>query len=489
YTQKDIREIVAYAAARQITVVPEIEMPGHSLAALAAYPELSCTGGPFAVRTKWGVEPDVYCAGNDRVFDALCEKAGIIRCPSLDDLIDTSLAFVAGRIPRGPRVGMSGFSGGAKGLFLDYANDEGLEVATFTPATTQKLRGYIDAGVSPENPLDTGAGIASLPQKFSEICRIVAADPNVDLITMQGSLPSLPGEKLDPTVFSEVAASVDKPVLVYGRMAQNVIEEGRKFQQEAGVPFIQGLPETVRALRALVRYGEALRRHPAQISPPRGKPENLSGHAFERLLASHGLLPPRSALARTPEEASAVAAGVGFPVAVKIVSPQASHKTEVGGVALGLADGAAVRGAAESMSRSLLARDPKAAIDGYLVQEMVSGLEMIIGVRADPQFGPFMIVGVGGVFVEALNDVAIRLLPVDESTAREMLSSLRAKALLGAFRGKPARDVGAVARAVAGLSALFLDHRPWLSDLEVNPLIVMAEGEGVRAVDVRAVPR
>ena len=428
-------------------------------------------------------------AGNDRVFDALCDKTGIIRCPSLDDLIDTSLAFVAGRIPKGRRVAMSGFSGGAKGLFLDYASDEGLDVTTFTPATSEKLRGLIDAGVSADNPLDTGAGIASQPKKFSDICKIVAADPNADLIAMQGSLPSLPGEQLDPTVFSEVVKSVDKPVIVYGRMAQNVTDEGRKFQQEAGVPFIQGLPETVRALRGLVRYGEALRRPVAPIPPVRGKAENLSGSSFDRLLASHGLVPPRSTLARTPEEAAAVAADIGFPVAVKIVSPQASHKTEVGGVALGLAEAAAVRTAAESMSRSLRARDPKAAIDGYLVQEMVSGLEMIIGVRADPQFGPFMIVGVGGVFVEALNDVAIRLLPVDEEIAREMLLSLRAKVLLGAFRGKPPRDVAAVARAVAGLSRLFLDHREWLSDLEVNPLIVLAEGEGVRAVDVRAVPR
>lgn len=428
-------------------------------------------------------------AGNDRVFDALCDKTGIIRCPSLDDLIDTGLAFVAGRIPKGARVAMSGFSGGAKGLFLDYASDEGLDVATFTPATSEKLRGLIDAGVSADNPLDTGAGIASQPKKFRDICKIVAADPNVDLIAMQGSLPSLPGEQLDPTVFSEVVESVDKPVIIYGRMAQNVTDEGRKFQQDAGVPFIQGLPETVRALRALVRYGEALRRPVAPIPAARGKAENLSGPSFERLLASHGLIPPRSTLARTPEEAAAVAVGIGFPVAVKIASPQASHKTEVGGVALGLTEAAAVRTAAESMSRSLRARDPKAAIDGYLVQEMVSGLEMIIGVRADPQFGPFMIVGVGGVFVEALNDVAIRLLPVDEEIAREMLLSLRAKSLLGAFRGKPPRDVAAVARAVAGLSRLFLDHREWLSDLEINPLIVLAEGEGVRAVDVRAVPR
>ena len=440
--------------------------------------------GKAAARSHTGA-----LAGNDRVFDALCEKTGIVRCPSLDDLIDTTLAFVAGRIPRGGRVAMAGFSGGAKGLFLDYAADEGLDVTAFTPETTAKLRGLIDAGVAAENPLDTGAGLASQQKKFSGICRIVAADPNVDLIAMQGSLPTLPSEQLDPTVFSDVANSVAKPLIVYGRMAQNVTEEGRKFQQEAGVPFIQGLPETVRALRALVRYGEALRRPVVPIRPARGRAENLSGPSLDRLLASHGLVPPKSTLARTPEEAAAVAAGIGFPVAVKIVSPQASHKTEVGGVALGLADAAAVRAAAQTMASSLRTRDSKAAIDGYLVQEMVSGLEMIIGVRADPQFGPFMIVGIGGVFVEALNDVAVRLLPVDEEIARDMLQSLRGKSLLGPFRGKPPRDTAAVAGAVAGLSRLFLDHREWLSDLEVNPLIVLAEGDGARAVDVRAVPR
>jgi succinyl-CoA synthetase beta subunit len=152
---------------------------------------------------------------------------------------------------------------------------------------------------------------------------------------------------------------------------------------------------------------------------------------------------------------------------------------------LGLADAAAVRAACETMARRLAARDPSAVIDGFLVQEMLSGLEMIVGVREDPQFGPFLAVGLGGVAVEAVRDVAIRLLPVDEALARQMISSLRGKALLGAFRGRPACDVDALARAVAGLSRLFLDHRPYLSDLEINPLMVLGVGEGVRAVDVR----
>jgi acetyltransferase len=118
---------------------------------------------------------------------------------------------------------------------------------------------------------------------------------------------------------------------------------------------------------------------------------------------------------------------------------------------------------------------------------MVDGVEMIVGVREDPQFGPLMLVGFGGVTVEALHDVALRLLPVDEHVARDMIRSLRCAALLGAFRGRSARDVDAVIRAMVGLSRLFLDHRPWLSDIEVNPLIVGAVGEGVRAVDVRVV--
>jgi len=174
---------------------------------------------------------------------------------------------------------------------------------------------------------------------------------------------------------------------------------------------------------------------------------------------------------------------------VKIVSPEASHKTEVGGVTLGLRDAAAVRAAAEAMAARLMAHDPRAQIEGFLVQEMVGGVEMILGVREDPQFGPFMLVGLGGVMVEAMKDVALRMLPVDEDTARDMLRSLRGAPLLAEFRGRPARDTDAIVRAMVGLSQLFLDHRPWLSDLEINPLIVLDSNEGARAVDVRVMRR
>jgi succinyl-CoA synthetase beta subunit len=212
-----------------------------------------------------------------------------------------------------------------------------------------------------------------------------------------------------------------------------------------------------------------------------------SGPALDALLAGHGLTPPRSAMAQSPEEAAARAADIGFPVALKIISPDATHKTEIGGVALGLADAAAVEAAAQAMRAGLLARNPLARLDGFLVQEMVSGLEFIVGARTDPLYGPFLVLGLGGITVEFLKDTAIALLPVEDAEVRAMLASLRSAPLLGAFRGRPPRDVDALVRAVLGLSRLFLDYGDVISDIEINPLMIGSVGEGVRAVDVRVV--
>jgi acetate---CoA ligase (ADP-forming) len=426
-------------------------------------------------------------ASDDAVFDAVCRKYGIVRCPSLDDLIEACLAFGQGRLPNGNRIAMTCYSGGAKGLVLDYASDEGAEMAPLTAETRAKLPAMIDAGLAPENPLDVGPTVGVQAQKFAEICRVICADPTVDLVTVQALVPTGPDDPYNAAPLRSVFESTDKPVLAFGRMAQNATETSRKYQSETSVPFIQGLPETVRALQGLVRYAAALRTGVTALPEPRGRADNLDGDALQKLLSAHGLTPPKSVFAKTADDAAAQAARLGFPVALKIVSPQASHKTEVGGVALGLNDAATVRQAAQAMTARLAAHDARAQLDGFLVQEMVEGLEMILGVREDPQFGPFMLAGLGGVAVEAVRDVAIRLLPIDDAAARDMLRSLRGAALLAAFRGRPARDIDAVVHAMTGLSRLFLDHRPWLSDLEINPLMVLGQGHGVRAVDVRLI--
>jgi acetate---CoA ligase (ADP-forming) len=427
-------------------------------------------------------------AADDRVFDAVCRKYGVVRCPSLDDLTECCLAFSQGRLPRGNRIAVVCYSGGAKGLILDYAGDEGAEMATLAPETKAVLPAMIDPGLAAENPLDVGAAVGPQPRKFAEVCKVVCADPTVDLVTVQGLMPVNPGDLYDPAPLRGVMQSTDKPVLAFGRISQNASEISRKYQSETGVPFIHGLPETVRALQALAGYAAALRRGVDPVPEPRGQRADVAGEgSFDGLLGAHDLPLPESALARTSADAETCAERIGFPVAVKIVSPDAVHKTEVGGVALGLRDAVGVRAAAEQLAARLASHHPDPKVEGFLVQEMVDGVEMIVGVREDPQFGPLMLVGFGGVTVEVLHDVALRLLPVDEHAARDMIRSLRCAALLGAFRGRPARDVDAVIRAMVGLSRLFLDYRSWLSDIEVNPLIVGAVGEGVRAVDVRVV--
>ncbi len=422
-------------------------------------------------------------AGDDRVFDAVCRKYGIVRCPTLDDLIEGCLAFGQGRLPQGKRVAIAGYSGGAKGLLLDYGAEQGIEFARFAPETEAALASHMDPGLPAENPLDVGANSGVVAPKFAAACRAVATDPNVDMFIMQGQLPFTADEPYSLAPFQETMAATAKPVLAYGRTAQNVTDAGRDFQNAAGVPFIQGLPETLRAASALISYAEALERPPAPLPAPRDAAGALDGAALGRLLAGYGATLPRSARAKTPEEAAERAAEIGFPVAVKI-DAAGLHKTELGGVALGLRDADAVREAAAAMAARL-----PAAIDGFLIQEMVAGLELLVGVREDAQYGPVMVAGLGGVLTEVMDDVAVRLLPVDEAGAEEMLRALKGAALLNAFRGRPARDVAAAARAMAGLAALYLDHRDRLAEIEINPLMVLAAAEGVRAVDLRVVWR
>ena len=205
------------------------------------------------------------------------------------------------------------------------------------------------------------------------------------------------------------------------------------------------------------------------------------------MLSAHGLAAPKSELAKTPADAGAAAARIGFPVALKIVSPQFSHKTEVGGVKLDLKSSGDVEREASALGEAIHELQPDATIEGYLVQEMVSGVEIILGARTDPLYGPMLLVGAGGVLVELVKDIAFRLMPVTADDARAMLGELRVSKLLAGFRGKPAADVDALVRAICGLSDFYLDHRHLLADLEINPLIVRAKGEGVRAVDVRPV--
>ncbi|MEA2987663.1 MAG: hypothetical protein QOG83_374 [Alphaproteobacteria bacterium] len=424
-------------------------------------------------------------SGDYGAYTAMCERHGIVTCQTLDDMVEMLLAFQAGRLPQGPRVGWVTTSGGTVDLLYDYLEEIG-SIATpeFADATKQRLRPLVQAELALKNPLD--AGNPTGDANDAALCAAVLADPDVDMLAWGGTPPT--GKRVrDASVTKAMAAATDKPVVGFIRMALVTGKEAVEFQNEVGFPFLQGLPAVIRSLGALAYYSARKGRRIAPLAPPIGRAETLKGAAFENALARHGLTPPKSAFAASPGEAAHAAERIGFPVALKIVSPQISHKTEVGGVRLNLGSPADVERAAQALAAAAANAAPGARIDGFLVQEMVEGVEMILGTRTDPLYGPMMVVGAGGILVELVKDVALRLLPVGSHDARAMLGELKAAKLLGGFRGRPAADVDALVKAICGLSDFFLDHRHLLSDLEINPLIMLTQGRGVRAVDVRPV--
>ena len=424
-------------------------------------------------------------AGDDAVFDAVCERYGIVRCASLDDMIDTALVMRGGRIARGSRVAMISYSGGARGLFLDEADVAGLEFATLSAETLATVGSLVDPGQAADNPLDAGAVIPYDQARFAAVCKAMTNDPAVDVVALQGQLPSLPDDRQKPDSFAEIAAATTKPVFAYSRTAQSMTDDARTFQTRAGIAFVQGIPQAARTLGSLIKYGRRrlapplLHRDVAEVT------EAATEVAAD--LARLGAPPPRSRYADTPDEAAQAALEVGFPVALKGIAEEVVHKTEFGAVRLDLNDPAEVRTAASDLAMRFAARGITRA--RFLVQEMVRGLEAVVGAREDPEFGPIIVLGIGGVLVELLDDVAVRLLPVQAEDVRLMIAGLRGKKLFRSFRGGAAPDVDALIAATVGVGQFYLERRRWIEDFELNPLTVLPQGQGVRAVDVRLIKR
>jgi len=417
-------------------------------------------------------------AGSDEVFEAVCKRLGLVRVPTLEDLTEMTLAFMPGRIPRGSRAAIVVNSGGMKGLLCDHTEELATDLAPLGEATRQGVRPLIPPELAVENPLECGVAGFGDEENFIKIVKLHADDDNVDLLAIHGELPRFP-EKREATLFKNLNATTDKPILAFARSTYSLTDESRTFQEDAGIPFLQGIKPTLRALAGLGFYGKRRRTEIGGLPPASGKLEDLEGEKLSALLQRHGIGLPRQTIAANPAEAVEKAKQIGFPVALKLVAPEIVHKTESGAVVLALKSGAEV----EAAGKDLLAKAPGTA--HLLIQEMVQGTEVLVGARTDPQYGPFLMVGLGGIFVEVLKDIAIRLLPVSESEALEMLKELRSYKILTGVRGQPPRDIKALARAMAGVSALFAAHREYLSDFEINPLMVRPEGQGAAAVDVR----
>ena len=418
-------------------------------------------------------------AGADEVFDAVCHRLGLIRCPTLEDMTETTLAFMPGRFPKGSRAAIVVNSGGMKGLICDHCDELKTNLAQLSDKTKEAVRPLIPAELAVENPLECGVAGFGDEAGFINIVKLHAEDPGVDLLAIHGELPR--GQQRSAGLFRSVTEATDKPVLAFARSTYSCTDESRAFQEEAGLPFVQAIKPTLRALAGLGLYGERKQQGVPKLPAASGNVADLSGENLNALLQRHGIGLPKQAMAGTAADAAVKAKEIGFPVAVKLIAAEVVHKTESGAVVLGLKSAEEVQAEGQKLLTKTLGRGH------LLIQEMVQGTEVLIGARTDPQYGPFLMVGLGGIFVEVLKDVAIRLLPIDAREAGVMLKELRGYKVLEGVRGQKPRDIDALVKAMVGLSEIFAAHRNDLSDLEINPIMVCAQGQGVAAVDVRLV--
>jgi acetate---CoA ligase (ADP-forming) len=429
-------------------------------------------------------------AGDYAAYLAMCERYGIVNFRSLDDLVEAALAFDGGRLPKGPRIGFVTNSGATVDLLYDYAEAEGAAMPDFTEGTKAALLPLMQQGITPKNPLDVG--IPSTLEVAAKLCETAARDPNIDMVAWTAPMPRKGEPWGDPAALRQILGKTDKPIVAFGRVIQQLSEEQLADHRAAGFPFLQGIEPTIRALRGL--WFHAARRGRLPPTPPPAPPSDLSPATLDTTLARYGIALPKSQAVATAAEAASAAERIGFPVALKIRSRDILHKTEVGGVALDLHDRDAVEAAAEALTASTRAAQPSARIDGFLVQEMVVGLEAIVGARNDPLYGPLLLVGSGGVLVELVEDAALRLLPVAAKEVGSIIDGLKLARRLSGLRGGPAADRAALEAAALALGRFFLDHRAKIKEIEINPLIVRADERstalkpvkaGAIAVDVR----
>ncbi len=435
-------------------------------------------------------------AGQDEAYSAAFRRAGVLRAETMEELFNWARALAWQPLPKGNRVGVLTNAGGLGVLAADAIEAAGMKIAELTEETKAFLRERTPPAASVENPVDVlgGSGSAVYGLAMDALLR----DPNVDVVcVMQApadwfSVPSL------AEVVGEIASYARKPVLAC-MMGLDPQEEASQVLNRREVPnytFPEQLGSTLAAMWWRRQWLDAERARPeeAEKMPTfdtekaaatlEGKRGLLLPEDAAALMETYGIPTPPEGLAPTPDDAVKLAEKIGFPVAIKIASPDIVHKIDVGGVVVGLEDGEAVRAAAAEMIERARAAKPGAEIHGVHVQQMVQGVEMIVGITRDPQFGTLVMAGSGGTAVELTRDVAFELAPLTHSEADAMLDRITLGALLDGYRGETPRDREAVADIILRLAQLAADL-PAVSEIEINPVIVRAEDEGAVAVDVR----
>ncbi|HVW68037.1 MAG TPA: acetate--CoA ligase family protein [Steroidobacteraceae bacterium] len=428
--------------------------------------------------------------GDDRVFDAACRQLGVIRVHTLEDLLTTAaLLAYTGPLTR-PGIGVVSISGGACTLIADRAQAHGVDLPDFDAATKERLRKIVPGIEDPVNPFDiTGLAMRD-PAVFERALQAVADDPTIGFVFAVYEMPWNEKWHKVPQLeaIGRALSRLGNRGALLNQMLRPITEKSRTVLAETGIPAAFGGIEAVtRALGAIRTWsGQIDQAQPAPRAIRLASVKPVGERQLLEYLAEAGVPIIPATAARTRDEAVGAATAIGFPVVLKISSPDIAHKTEVGGVRLDLADGASVSRAFDVMMAQVRAARPDATVEGVLVSPMrPGGIELLVGVSRDPQWGPILMLGLGGIWVEVLADARSLLLPASAAQVKEALLQLRGAKLLQGYRGTPAVDMDALARVIDSIGSAALALGPRLLTLEVNPL--RAAGASIEALDALAV--
>jgi acetate---CoA ligase (ADP-forming) len=433
-------------------------------------------------------------AGSDAVFDAALRQYGAYRARTTAEQLDVAYACARGIYPAGNRLGIFTLSGGFGIQMADDASLAGLDVAAMPEAAQDELKAMLPYA-SPRNPVDaTAQALTDLPLMTNYIGAMLDKGGYDLFAGIFGSGPASPSFAASLRQALQAATAGREGCIL--SLTMSAPPEIVHSYEADGFLIFEGGSALVNALAALVHFRrsfDAAKRRPVAVAD--AMRVELSGAALSEqeakaILRGAGIRFPKEALARTDQDAGAVAAAVGFPVVAKISSPDIPHKTEIGGVIVGLKDEDQARDAARLILARARQKCPDARIDGVALSQMITGgVETIAGVVQDPIFGPVVMFGLGGIFVEVLKDVTFRVAPFDAAEAQRMIREIRGFAVLEGIRGAPSADVDALASMLAALSRFAAANAGTIESVDLNPVLVMPAGEGVVALDALLVPR
>ncbi len=425
-------------------------------------------------------------AGADGIYDAVLREYGALRAACTEEVLDIACALSSAKPLRERKLCVVSLSGGAGVQIADFACQAGMTLESPSAEVQRRLREIVPFG-SPLNPVDITAQVANQPEIFEATLDLLVDAGYDSIVTWLG--PAVAHPRAGAPMREAMGRVARRRPDVLHTLAATGQPEALAAFEAAGCLLFEEPRRAIVALAALEHFQRAF------STPLPGRPglegvelleENKSFNevAGKQVLARAGVPVPDERLVRTPQEAAAAARAIGRPVALKVVSADIVHKSDVGGVALGLSTPEKVAEAVERMAAEVAQRAPRAAIEGYLVSPMLAGgVECIVGVHADPLFGPVVMFGIGGVLVEVMEDVAFALAPLDLQGAHELIRRVKGYRLLSGFRGKPAADIAALAEAIVAISKLAARNADRLRTLEVNPVVVLPHGRGVFALD------